>query len=46
MKKQAEQKNKLSFKKFQISKIKNPQVIVGGNAIDDGNGTISDQKVK
>jgi hypothetical protein len=32
MKNQGEQKNKLSFKKFQISKIKNPQKIVGGNA--------------
>ncbi|MFT5146083.1 MAG: hypothetical protein ACI9H1_000802 [Polaribacter sp.] len=35
MKKQQEQKGKLSLKKFQISKIKNPQRIVGGNNIGD-----------
>tara|TARA_B110000977_G_C10639092_1_gene323293 strand:- start:57 stop:239 length:183 start_codon:yes stop_codon:yes gene_type:complete len=32
MKKQGEQKSKLSIKKFQISKIKNPNFIIGGNA--------------
>jgi hypothetical protein len=32
MKNQAEQKSKLSIKKFQISKIKNPNFILGGNA--------------
>ena len=34
MKKQGEQKSKLSIKKFQISKIKNPNFILGGNADD------------
>jgi|TARA_B110000285_G_scaffold48687_1_gene55162 hypothetical protein len=34
MKNQAEQKSKLSIKKFQISKIKNPNFILGGNADD------------
>jgi|TARA_B110000908_G_C10155374_1_gene403367 hypothetical protein len=48
MKKQQEQKGKLSLKKFQISKIKNPQIIVGGNAIggDDGDYTIGTAKGK
>ena len=32
MKKQGEQKSKLSIKKFQISKIKNLNFIIGGNA--------------
>jgi hypothetical protein len=38
MKKQQEQKEKLSLKKFQIAKIKNPQKILGGtgnNGSDD-----------
>jgi hypothetical protein len=32
MKNQGEQNIKLSLKKFQISKIKNPNFILGGNA--------------
>jgi hypothetical protein len=31
MKKQMEEKSKLSLNKFQISKIKNPKTIIGGN---------------
>ena len=34
MKKSKEQNSKLSFEKFQISKIKNSNVIMGGNADD------------
>lgn len=30
-----EQKSKLVFKKFQISKIEKPQVIFGGSGLDD-----------
>ena len=42
MKKSKEQKKNLSIEKFQISKIKNLQKIVGGNAAgddDDGGRT-------
>jgi hypothetical protein len=35
MKNQGEQNIKLSIKKFQISKIKNPNFILGGTAGDD-----------
>jgi hypothetical protein len=35
MKKQMEEKSKLSLNKFQIAKIKNPQRIIGGNFRDD-----------
>tara|TARA_B110000503_G_scaffold29472_1_gene47263 strand:- start:2378 stop:2521 length:144 start_codon:yes stop_codon:yes gene_type:complete len=46
MKKQQEQKEKLGLKKFQISKIKNPQIIVGGNAVGDDDDTIGTAKGK
>lgn len=36
MKKSELKKEKLGIKKFQISKIENPQKIIGGNAIDGG----------
>ncbi|WP_170062692.1 hypothetical protein [Polaribacter filamentus] len=45
MKKQQEQKEKLSFKKFQIAKIKNLQKIVGGNGLCDDD-TVNTQKGK
>jgi len=47
MKKSKEQNSKLSIEKFQISKINNPQLIIGGKANfadnDDDDRTISDQ---
>jgi hypothetical protein len=42
MRKQQEQKEKLSLKKFQIAKIKNPQKILGGNG---NNGSDDDDTV-
>jgi hypothetical protein len=36
MKKQQIKQKKLNLKKFQISKISNPQMILGGNANDNG----------
>jgi hypothetical protein len=48
MKKQQEQKEKLSLKKFQIAKIKNPQKILGGNgnngSDDDDDDTVNTAK--
>jgi hypothetical protein len=49
MKKQQEQKEKLSLKKFQIAKIKNPQKILGGtgnNGSDDDDDTGNTAKGK
>jgi hypothetical protein len=47
MRKQQEQKEKLSLKKFQIAKIKNPQKILGGNGnngSDDDDDTVNTAK--
>ena len=40
MKKQQIKQKKLNLKKFQISKISNPQMILGGNGNDNGDDPI------
>lgn len=47
MRNQRNEQKKLSFKKFQIAKIKNPQFIVGGDGDgDDDNSIRTDETMK